>query len=76
MSICCCKGETEVPVPRAQRVIITVEDGVVTGVFADNKDINTLVTVIDYDNIAAGDDDTEAMTVEAQIETGILKRYY
>lgn len=59
-----------------QRVVVTVEDGVVTGVFTDNKDANTLVTVIDYDNIAAGDDDIEAIIADAQIETGVLKRCY
>lgn len=62
--------------PRTQRFVITVEDGVVTGIFTNSEDINTHITVIDYDNIAAGDDGTEATVVEAQIETGILKRCY
>ena len=52
------------------RVIITVKAGMVTAVYSDDPDVAAIV--VDYDNIAAGDDDAYARQVEKEIETGSL----
>lgn len=52
------------------RVIITVKAGMVTAVYSDNPELTAIV--VDYDNIAAGDDDTYARQVEKEINSGSL----
>lgn len=58
-----------------QRIVITIEDGQLTGVFADGEE-EVIVELIDYDNIKMSDDpadDDQAKNVEIEIKTGKLK---
>lgn len=57
-----------------QKVIITIEDGMLTGVYTDGDPID--VELVDYDNINMGDDDTGAKELEAAIKAGTVKSCY
>ena len=59
-----------------KRIVITIEDGQLTGVYNGRDDEDVLVDVVDYDNIRATDDaDYAAFSkeVEEEIRTGKLK---
>lgn len=58
-----------------QRIVITIEDGQLTGVFTDGEE-EIIVELIDYDNIKMSDDptdDDQAKNVEIEVKTGKLK---
>ena len=59
-----------------QRIVITIENGMLTGVFTDGDTKELIVDLVDYDNIKMSDDPDEheeVQDVEAEIESGKLK---
>lgn len=59
-----------------RRIVIMIEDGMLTGVFTDGESNEIAVELIDYDNIKMSDDPADhdqAQDVEAEIEAGKLK---
>lgn len=57
-----------------KKIYITIEDGMLTGVYTDGEPVE--VELIDYDNINAGEDQTPANELEAAIHAGKLANYF
>lgn len=58
----------------ATKIYITIEDGILTGVYSDGEPVE--VELIDYDNINAGGDEEPARALENAIEAGTLTSCY
>lgn len=53
------------------RIIITIKDGMLTGVYADSKDVS--VELLDYDNFAVAQNDADEYAQAAEEAAGYEK---
>lgn len=58
------------------RIVITIEDGALTGVYTDGDPAEVIVDLVDYDNVKAdttGTLEQEAIDTESEIKNNTLK---